>query len=210
MIRNRAELKEYLDRERALYFGKKKGALLAAWLMRSKMYRIWQYVWTLRHAEYHKTRPFLPDRFAFAWYHRRKNILGTRLGFEIPENCVGKGLFIYHIAPVVINEDARIGEECRITGNFCAGNTGPGTASPVLGDRVTAGWGSCVIGDVHIADDVILGAGCVVTRSIEQRGARAAGVPARTLPERQSDGEAVNQAGGCPEQEVCESGWRIS
>lgn len=182
MIQSRAELKEYLEWERTLYFGKKRKALLAAWLMRAKMYQIWQYQWTLRHAEYYKMRSAPWDRVAFIWYHRRKNALGSRLGFEIPENCAGKGLLIYHIAPVVINEDARIGKECRIVGNFCAGNTGPDTASPVLGDHVTAGWGSCVIGDVQIADGVTIGAGCVVTKSVRQQGARVAGVPGRILP----------------------------
>ncbi len=190
MIRSRAELKEYLACERALYFREKGGSVFAARLMRSKMYRIWQYLWALRHAEYYKMRSGPLSRAAFVWYHRRKNMLGARLGFEIPENCVGKGLLIYHIAPIVINEDARIGEDCRITGNFCAGNTGPGTASPILGDRIMAGWGSCVIGDVYVADDVAIGAGCVVTRSVKQQGARVVGVPGQALPDHKPGGNA--------------------
>ncbi len=210
MIHSRSDLREYLACERALYFGggeknsakqntpyetkpyetKPYGnapgkaflkARLQAWLLHSKFHCIWKYLKTLRHAEYHKNRSGLGHRLLFVYYHRKKYVLGNRLGFEIPENCVGKGLMIYHIAPIVINEDARIGEYCRITGNFCVGNTGAGTPSPLLGDHVTAGWGSCVIGDVKVADYVTIGAGCVLTRSVEAAGARVAGVPGRRL-----------------------------
>lgn len=58
MIRNKKELKEYLAYEKALYFGGGNGSYLRAWLLRSKFYRIWQYLRTLRHAEYHKNRIF--------------------------------------------------------------------------------------------------------------------------------------------------------
>lgn len=146
---------------------------------------------TLRHAEYHKNRipgeadsgkiNSLWDKMAFFWYHRRKYVLGNRLGFEIPENCFEKGLLIYHIAPIVVNEDARIGEDCCITGNFCVGNTGAGTKSPVLGKGITAGWGSSVIGDVRVADGVTIGAGCVVVCDVTQEGVSVAGVPGKVL-----------------------------
>lgn len=181
MILSKQDLKEYLTCEKALYFGGEKSSLPAAFLLRSKTYRIWQYLRTLRHAEYHKNNNSFGHKIAFAFYHRRKYILGHRLGFEIPENCVGRGLQIYHIAPIVINEDAKMGDFCCIAGNFCLGNTGPGTKSPVLGNGVNAGWGSCVIGDVKVADHVVIGAGCVLTRTVEKEGARVAGVPGRII-----------------------------
>ena len=181
MIRSKEELKEYLACERELYFGKDRMALFRAGLLGSKMFRIWQFLRTLRHAEYHKNSRGLWHHAAFVWYHRRKYSLGIRLGFEIPENCFGKGLMIYHIAPVVVNEDACIGEYCRITGNCCIGNTGADTPSPVVGSHVTLGWGCSVIGDIRIADHVIVGAGCVLVKSVSQEGAHAAGVPGRVL-----------------------------
>lgn len=88
---------------------------------------------------------------------------------------------IYHIAPIVVNEDARIGEDCCIIGNFCVGNTGAGTKSPVLGKGITAGWGSSVIGDVRVADGVTIGAGCVVVCDVIQKGVSVAGVPGKVL-----------------------------
>lgn len=179
MIQNKADLKDYLTCEKELYFGEGKTSLFISFLLRSKTYRIWQYLWTLRHAEYHKNRGSMWNKAAFIWFHRRKYVLGHRLGFEIPENCVGKGLMIYHIAPIVLNEDAVMGEYCCIAGDFCMGNTGPGTASPILGNHVNAGWGSCVIGNVKVADDVVIGAGCVLTHSVDQPGSKVSGVPGR-------------------------------
>lgn len=179
MIQNKADLKDYLTCEKELYFGEGKTSLFISFLLRSKTYRIWQYLRTLRHAEYHKNCNCLWNKVAFIWFHRRKYVLGHRLGFEIPENCVGKGLMIYHIAPIVLNEDAVMGEYCCIAGDFCMGNTGPGTASPILGNHVNAGWGSCVIGNVKVADDVVIGAGCVLTHSVDQPGSKVSGVPGR-------------------------------
>ena len=51
----------------------------------------------------------------------------------------------------------------------------------VLGSHVTLGWGCSVIGDIRIADHVIVGAGCVLVKSVSQEGAHAAGVPGRVL-----------------------------
>ena len=181
MIRSREELEEYLACERELYFGKSRAELLKGRLLGSKMFRIWQFLRTLRLAEYHKNGNGMWHRAAFFWYHRRKYALGIRLGFEIPENCFEKGLMIYHIAPVVVNEDARIGEYCRITGNCCIGNTGADTPSPVLGSHVTLGWGCSASGDIRIADHVTVGAGCVLVKSVSQEAAHVAGVPGRVL-----------------------------
>jgi serine O-acetyltransferase len=179
MIQNKEDLREYLSAEKGLYFGGEKSSFLEAFLLRSKNYRIWQYLHILRLAEYHKNQHSVWHKIAFVWFHHRKYVVGHKLGFEIPENCVKKGLMIYHIAPIVINEDAKMGEFCCIVGNFCLGNTGAGTSSPVLGNKVTAGWGSCVIGEVKVADEVVIGAGCVLTHSVDRKGAKVLGVPGR-------------------------------
>lgn len=181
MIQSKAELKEYLNCEKEMYFGRDKTAFFPSFLIRSKTYRIWQYLKILRYTEYYKNVTSLWNKAMYIWFRRRKYIVGHRLGFEIPENCVGKGLMIYHIAPIVINEDAKMGEYCCIAGNFCMGNKGPGTASPVLGNGINIGWGSCIIGDVRVADNVVIGAGCVLTHSIEEPGAKVAGVPGKII-----------------------------
>lgn len=176
MISSKSDYKEYLSYEKNIYFNDVNGSPMHAFIMCSKFWKMWKYVKTLRTAEYHKN---CGHKLRFALWHRRKHRLGNKLGFEIPENCTGKGLTIYHISPVIINEEARIGEDFKISGNFCAGRTDKG--APVIGNGVEAGWGSCVIGNVKIADGVILGAGCVAVKDIDIAGASAAGVPAAVI-----------------------------
>ncbi len=185
MIQSKKDYREYLETEYQLYFPKGKTEFIKGFLMRSKFYRIWRFLKNLRKAEYYKNCENTGwGKVKFAWYHRKKNILGSKLGFEVAENSFDKGVLIYHIAPLIINEDARIGKNSRISGNLCIGNTGPGTGSPCIGEGVEFGWGSCVIGHIHIADKVKIGAGAVVTKDIQQTGECVAGVPARNLSGR--------------------------
>lgn len=178
MITTKQSLQQCLRLERELYFGSGRLAVWKGRLAASKFGAVWRFQRVLRLAEYHKNNTGFGHRLLFFGYHRKKNRLGLRLGFEIPENCVEEGLMIYHIAPIVINEDARIGKNCRITGELCVGNTGPDTPSPRIGRDVRFGWGCTVIGGIRIADGVTVGAGAVVTRDIDAQGAAAAGVPA--------------------------------
>lgn len=178
MITDKKTLKQWLTVEKNLYFPEGRSAYVRGALLSSKFFHIWSYLRTLRLAEYHKNSAGIRHRLLFIRYHRKKYRQGLKLGFEIPENCVEEGLMIYHIAPIVINEDARIGKNCRITGNLCIGNTGADTKSPQIGSGVLFGWGCSVIGDVKVADGAVIGAGAVVVRDIPEKNAVAAGVPA--------------------------------
>ncbi|MBP3367307.1 MAG: hypothetical protein J6K96_10035 [Treponema sp.] len=60
-----------------------------------------------------------------------------------------------------------------------AGNFGV----PVIGDNVNMGVHSIVIGNIKIADNCVIGAGAVVTKSTEPNCVYA-GVPARKIKER--------------------------
>ena len=86
---------------------------------------------------------------------------------------------IYHVAPVTVNKDARIGKNCSIFGNVCIGVSDSGV--PSIGNNCTLGYGSKVIGGVKIANNCIIGAGSVVTKSVEEEYSRIAGIPAKRL-----------------------------
>ena len=43
------------------------------------------------------------------------------------------------------------------------------------------GYGAIIIGDVEIADNCVIGAGAVVTKSFTKKGSVIAGVPAREI-----------------------------
>ena len=115
------------------------------------------------------------------YYERRKNLLGQRLGIEISPNCFGKGLNLYHAGCIVVNASARIGDNCSLHGNNCIGNNGLSQDAPVIGDNVDIGFGASVIGKVVIADNTIIGANAVVTKSFEKSHCVLAGVPASVI-----------------------------
>lgn len=181
MIKTKDDLKEYIDYEKKLYYGGDKGSKMHAFLIGSKFYKTQKYLEILRKAEYHKNNSGIFHKLMFACYHRKKHILGQRIGYEIPENVAGKGIMIYHCSPVIINEKAKIGEDIKISGMFCVGHKRPGEPAPRIGNNVTVGWGCTVLGDVDIADDCVLGANSTVVYSIATPGAHVAGSPAKEI-----------------------------
>jgi acetyltransferase-like isoleucine patch superfamily enzyme len=54
----------------------------------------------------------------------------------------------------------------------------------VIGDDVWLGAHSIITAGTHIANGVIVAAGAVVTRSVDQEGVIVAGIPAKIIGER--------------------------
>lgn len=110
----------------------------------------------------------------------RKNRLSLKIGVEIrPFHC-GKAVRICH-SNVIIN--GYVGENCTFHGNNVVGNkkTGQKDAVPRIGNNVDIGVGAIIIGDVTIADNCVVGAGAVVTKSFITPGTVIAGVPAKEI-----------------------------
>ncbi len=79
----------------------------------------------------------------------------------------------------LFNWNVTIGHDCRI-GSYNVINPGSSISGKVwLGDACLIGTGARVLEGRKVANDVVLGAGAVLTRSIEQPGDTHVGVPAR-------------------------------
>lgn len=107
------------------------------------------------------------------------------LGIELPRKTqVGKGLIIYHGQALVINQAVKIGENCVLRNSTTIGHkvlkNGTLSACPIIGDRVDIGANVCIIGDIKIGNDVIIGAGCVVVKDIPDN-CTIVGNPARII-----------------------------
>jgi serine O-acetyltransferase len=158
--------------------------------------RIRQYLHLLRRAEYvHncKTNSIcgltLEKYFAF-----RRQRLGLTLGFEIPLNVFGPGLRIIHYGTIIVNGSARIGANCElhnlvhIAQNLHSAEKGAESdKAPTIGDNVFIGPGARVLGDITIADGVVIGANSVVTKSFLEPNITIAGAPARKISDRGTD-----------------------
>lgn len=152
---------------------------LMDWLLSSEQYHIRQYLRFLRSEEYFTY--YYPSRILRYWYKRKRNRLGIKLGFFINPGNFGLGLKLYHYGSVIINPKARIGNNCTLHGNCCIGSKGGEDVSPTIGDNVDIGQNAQILGDICIADDVIVGAGAVVVKSCLQKGSVLAGVPAKPI-----------------------------
>lgn len=153
------------------------------YITRDPQIMLWKYQKLLRKSEYYYKRYKSTKKIKifnllfFIYFKRKKNLLGNKLGVDIRENSIGPGLMIFH-SNIIVNGHARIGNNCKFHGNNCIGNNGKNGKAPVIGNNVDIGFGAVIIGDVEIADDVIIGAGAVVVKSINEKGSVYIGVPA--------------------------------
>lgn len=105
-------------------------------------------------------------------------------GIEIhPGAVIGKNLFIDHGTGVVIGETAIIGDDCRLYQGVTLGGKGiviEGRRHPQLGDRVTVGASTLVLGALTIGNDAKIGAHSLVTIDVPAN-VTAVGSPARLV-----------------------------
>jgi serine O-acetyltransferase len=84
---------------------------------------------------------------------------GHKYGFQIPPNTrIGKGLYIGHWGPVVINGLAELGDNCTLGHIVTIGqaNRGRKQGCPKIGNRVFIGVGAVIVGKIVIGDNVLI------------------------------------------------------
>lgn len=87
----------------------------------------------------------------------------AHLGFDVPRDKVGGGLFIQHGYCTDLSARA-IGENCWINQKVCLGYQGD--ECPTIGNNVRIGVGAVVIGGVTIGDNVNIGANAIVVHDV--------------------------------------------
>lgn len=181
MIQNKDDLRRYLrqdqialgmkDKRRPMPFGDE----------------CWRFEILLRKTEYHINTAKNPlQKLIAAFYRLRFHRMSVKLGFAMPTNVFEEGLSIAHYGALVANKKTRVGKNCRIHATVVIGGTGNTGTAPVIGNNVYLGAGCKIIGDIHIADDVAIGANAVVVKSIDEPGTTWGGVPARKISDNNS------------------------
>lgn len=115
----------------------------------------------------------------FYWYYTTY-ILGCDIKYTTK---IGEGFKLFHAAHgSVITPAAIIGKNVSLRHNTTIGAKGfdGSTRSPIIGDNVTIGPNVCIIGDIHVGDGAIIGAGAVVVKDVP-KNAVVAGNPAKII-----------------------------
>ncbi len=120
--------------------------------------------------------------YRFIYHH-----YSIKLGFTIPPNVIGKGLCIHHYGCIVINANARIGENCIIQQCVNIGQNYSEEDVPTIGNNVYIGPGVKIFGKISIADGCALGAGTVVNKDINIPNSVVVGNPCRIVGQRKKD-----------------------
>lgn len=97
--------------------------------------------------------------------NRYKYKLGVSLSYRA---AIGYGLYLPHFGGIVINDDARIGNNCVISQNVTIGKNdgGKNPGSPNIGDQVFIGPNAVVVGGITIGDNVLIAANSFVNEDI--------------------------------------------
>lgn len=153
---------------------------------------------SLRKAEYyHNCRTSLSWKPYNLYLRRKLYQSSVKLGFSIPLNVFGPGLQIAHWGTIIVNSNAKVGANCAIQNCIhIAQKTGHSRLAPKIGDNVQISAGARILGDIELADGIIVGANAVVIESFTEPYIIIAGVPAKKIGSRNiefieevSDGE---------------------
>lgn len=188
MIKTKDDLYDFLEKDKI--------ALRCKDLSRPRICRdeIWKFEILLRNLEYYtNNKKGIINNFWYLFYKYRFHKISVKLGFSIPVNVFGKGLSIAHYGSIVVNSNAKIGDNCRIQENVTIGSTGGSSKAPVIGNNVFIASGARIIGDISIASNIAIGANTVVTKSFLEEGITIAGIPAKKISNNSSEGFLVKE-----------------
>ena len=105
-------------------------------------------------------------------------------GIEIhPGARIGKGFFVDHGMGTVIGETSEIGKNCVMFHNVTLGGTGKdiGKRHPTIGDNVTIGTGSILLGKLKVGNNVKIGADTFIISKDVPSNCTVVGTPGKII-----------------------------
>lgn len=117
-----------------------------------------------------------------------------KYGIDIsPKTKIGTGFYVGHFGGIVINSEAKIGENLTISQGVTIGmaNRGEKKGVAIIGDNVYIGPGAKIVGAVRIGNNAAIGANCVVTKDVPDN-AVVVGVPGKVISMNSSKGYVGN------------------
>jgi serine O-acetyltransferase len=183
MIRSKDDYLYYLEADRiarSLPPKKAMRSIVKNWLFPDY---VWKFQRTLRKYEYYKNcKPGFLSKITMVFIALRFKKLSYKLGFSIPLNVFGPGLSIAHYGTIIVNDGAKVGENCRLHACVNIGTeAGYSMKAPNIGNNCYIGPGAKLYGDITIADNVAIGANAVVNKSVSESNIAIGGIPAKKI-----------------------------
>lgn len=142
---------------------------------------IGKFMYLLRRVEYYENCKFYFGGVLKNYYKYRFKRISYRLGFSIPTNVFGPGLYIPHYGTIVVNANCEVGSNCVLHTSVCIA----GSEKKIIGDNVYISTGVIIAGQINLANNTTICANSFVNKSFIEDNILIGGSPAKKLKERQ-------------------------
>ena len=181
MIITRSDLLLYINKDYKSY--KMKHPCFAKFTY-GENWELFSYMKNLRYLEFYMNKPrkYPWDKFLLGWHwlcHRRNC---KNMDIYVGPNTVGPGFHLQHRGFRHLLSDTKIGKECEMLPLVLMGKKHPDLKEwqITIGDNCYISTGVTILGPVTIGNNVIIGAGAVVTKDVPDNCV-VAGVPAKII-----------------------------
>lgn len=181
------ELNSQIEEDIFRYFNTEKRPLLYKVRMPAIKYTI-----ALRKAKYFKKHN---KKVRYTFNELLLKLYSAKYLIQIPsETFIGRGLYIGHMGSLIINPQAKIGDNVNLAVGVTIGQTNRGKkmGSPTIGNKVWVGTNAVIVGKINIGNNVLIAPNSYVNTDVPDNSI-VLGNPARIIPNKNAtDGYVHN------------------
>lgn len=182
MIKSLTDYRYYLEADRIIA-GRKKVPFFSPIVSLFSRSKIDHFHYLLRRTEYiHNCSKGLVGSLRYKWFNYLFRRTSLKLGFSIPINVFGPGLFIPHYGTIVVNNNVKVGANCVLHTCVCIA----GSKEKIIGDNAYISTGVIISGGINLGNNITISANSMVNKNCERDGVMLGGTPAKIIKNREA------------------------